>query len=347
MTLELISSPSPTPRPVESDSVEDHPVEDGQRTPGLAARVSTALIVGIPLLALVLGVILLWGRGIHLRDVLLAAAFYVLVGHGVTVGFHRLLAHKSFTARRPLKLVLVALGSMAYEGGPIGWVANHRRHHIFADTDVDPHSPQLHGGGVRGQLKGLWHAHVGWLFTARGTSLRRHGADLLADRDIVVLDALFPAWCVLSLALPFGLGWLLGGTLSAALSALFWAGLVRVCLLHHATWSVNSLCHMFGRRPFATNDRSTNVAALAIISMGESWHNGHHAFPRSARHGLLRGQWDSSAMLIRGLERMALLRDVHWPTPEAVRRRTLATGGQRPANVSDGEPRAKVVREGR
>ena len=205
----------------------------------------------------------------------------------MTIGFHRLLAHKSFTARRPLKLVLVAFGSMAYEGGPIGWVANHRRHHVFADTAADPHSPQHHGGGVQGQLKGLWHAHVGWLFTARHTSRHATPPTCSADRDIVVMDAPLPVWCVVSLALPFGLGWLLGGTLGAAFSALFWAGLVRVCVLHHATWSVNSLCHMFGRRPFATKDRSSNVAALAIISMGESWHNGHHAFPRSARHGLL------------------------------------------------------------
>ena len=165
-------------------------------------------------------------------------------------------------------------------------------------------------------MKGLWHAHVGWLFTARSTSRQRHAADLLADRDIVVIDALFPLWCVVSLALPFGLGWLLGGHVRRLpMSALLWAGLVRVCVLHHATWSVNSVCHMFGRRPFATKDRSSNVAALAVLSMGESWHNGHHAFPRSVRHGLLRRQWDSSALLIRAFERMTLAHDLHRPTP--------------------------------
>ena len=148
-----------------------------------------------------------------------------------------------------------------------------------------------------------------------------------------MIDRLFPVFCVVSLALPFGLGWLLGGTLAAALSALFWAGLVRVCVLHHVTWSINSLCHMFGRRPFATKDRSSNVAALAIVSMGESWHNGHHAFPRSARHGLLRGQWDSSAVLIRAFERMTLLHNVHWPTPEAVQKRRLANGRRHRENA--------------
>ena len=323
MTLELISPPGPTAPPVE---------EDGG-PPGFVGRAVTAVFVGVPFLALMFGVIRFWGRGIHLRDVLLAAVFYLLIGHGISIGFHRLLAHGSFTARRPVKLLLVGLGSMAYEGGPIGWVANHRQHHVFADTTADPHSPQHHGEGGRGQLKGLWHAHLGWLFTAQATPSQRRAADLLADRDIVVIDRLFPVFCVVSLALPFGLGWLLGGTLAAALSALFWAGLVRVCVLHHVTWSINSLCHMFGRRPFATKDRSSNVAALAIVSMGESWHNGHHAFPRSARHGLLRGQWDSSAVLIRAFERMTLLHNVHWPTPEAVQKRRLANGRRHRENA--------------
>jgi stearoyl-CoA desaturase (Delta-9 desaturase) len=315
MTLELISSPSPTP----------HPVEEHNPPPGLVARVVTALIVGIPFLALVFGVIDVGGRGIHLPDVLLAVVFCILIGHGMTIGFHRLLAHKSFTARRAIKLIHVAFGS-AYTGGPIGWVANHRRHHVFADTASDPHSPQRHGGGVQGPVKRLWPAHLGWLSAARRASCRRHGADQLADRDIVVMDRLFPVWCVVSLALPFGLGCLLGGTLGAAFRGLIWAGLVRICVLHRATWSVNSPCNKFGRRLFATKNRSTNVAALAI-SVGESGHNGHYTVPRSARHGLLRGQWDSSAMLIR-LERMALLHDVHWPDAP-VRNRTLTIGGQR------------------
>ncbi len=313
MSLDQISSASSTPPPVEED--EGRP--DGK------ARTITLLIVGIPFVALVLGVIRFWGDGLELRDVLLAVVLYGLVGHGVTIGFHRLLAHKAFKACRPLKFALVALGSMAFEGGPISWVANHRQHHVFADSAADPHSPQHHGGGPGGQLKGLWHAHVGWMFTARGASLRRHAADLLADRDIVVVNATFPMWCVLSLALPFGVGWLLGGSVGAAISALLWAGLVRVFVLHHATWSVNSLCHMFGRRPFASKDRSSNIGALAIVTMGESWHNGHHAFPRSARHGLLRGQWDTSARLIAVFERLSWATDVHSPTPEAIRRRLV------------------------
>jgi stearoyl-CoA desaturase (delta-9 desaturase) len=301
------------------------PLDEDERPPGAGARVVTALIVALPFVALVLGVIRFRGHGVELRDLVLMVVLYMLVGHGVTIGYHRMLAHKSFTARRPLKVALLSLGSMAYEGGPIGWVASHRRHHVFADTPDDPHSPQHRGGGLGGQLKGLWHAHVGWLFTARGVPASRHAADLLADRDIVVINALFPMWCVVSLAIPFGLGWLLGGTVGAALSALLWAGLVRVFLLHHATWSVNSICHMFGRRPFASKDRSTNVSVLAVVSMGESWHNGHHAFPRSARHGLLPRQFDSSALLISAFEKIGWVHDVHVPTAEAIDRHRITT----------------------
>jgi stearoyl-CoA desaturase (delta-9 desaturase) len=286
-----------------------------------AERLVTLLIVGTPFAALVFGLVWFWGRGVHTRDVLLAIALFFVIGHGITIGFHRMLAHRSFVACRPLKLALLCVGSMAFQGGPIGWVADHRRHHVFSDQEQDPHSPHRYGPGAGGQLRGLWHAHVGWLFTHDRTSWPRHAADLVADRDVVTVNALFPLWCVASLALPFGLGWLLGGGIGAALTALLWAGGVRIFLLHHVTWSVNSLCHTFGRRPFTTNDRSTNLAAAAILTMGESWHNGHHAFPRSARHGLLPGQRDSSALLIRALERAGWARDVHWPKPEAVQRR--------------------------
>jgi stearoyl-CoA desaturase (delta-9 desaturase) len=278
-----------------------------------------------PLAALVFGVVWFWGRGVHLGDVILAVTLFFVTGHGVTIGYHRLLAHKSFVASRPLKLVLAAAGSMAFQGGPIGWVANHRRHHIFADREQDPHSPHRFGRGVGGQLRGLWHAHVGWLFNHQPADSARHAADLLADRDVVVMNTLFPMWCVASLAVPFGLGWAFGGSLGAALTTLLWAGGVRVFALQHVTWSINSLGHMFGRRPFETTDRSTNVAAMALLSMGESWHNGHHAFPRSARHGLLAGQLDTSALLIRWFERAGWAHDVHWPNQQAIRARASRT----------------------
>ena len=276
-------------------------------------KLVTGVIIVMPLLALALAVTYSWGNGVGLRDIILATALYVLVGHGVTVGFHRLFAHRSFIANRPLKIGLAVLGSMAFQGGPIGWVADHRRHHVFSDAEGDPHSPHgHHGAGVIGQLRGLWHAHVGWLFSHSPTSWQRHAADMLKDRDLVVVNQLFPVWCLVSLAVPFGIGWLFGG-IAGGLTALLWAGGVRVFVLHHVTWSINSLCHTWGRRPFATTDHSTNISLLAVITFGESWHNGHHAFPRSARHGVLRHQYDSSATVIHAFERIGWVTDVHWP----------------------------------
>jgi stearoyl-CoA desaturase (delta-9 desaturase) len=282
-----------------------------------AEPVITAAVVAAPLAALAYAVVRWWGDGIGVRDVIIALVFYGAVGHGISIGFHRLLTHRSFTTSRPVKVALAVLGSMAFEGGPIGWVADHRRHHAFSDRTGDPHSPHGHGGGVAGRLRGLWHAHVGWLFIHSPTSWRRYANDLLKDRDLVVITRLFPLWCLLSLAMPFGVGWAFGG-LGDALTALLWAGGVRIAVLHHVTWSVNSLCHTIGRRPFLTKDRSRNLAALSILSFGESWHNGHHAYPHSARHGILPHQVDSSASLIRLLERAGWVRNVRWaPSPGA------------------------------
>jgi stearoyl-CoA desaturase (Delta-9 desaturase) len=277
---------------------------------GLAQAVTAAIIVA-PMVAFGYAVVRWWGHGVGIRDLVLIGLFYIVVGHGVTVGFHRLLTHRSFSASRPLKIALGILGSMAFQGGPIGWVADHRRHHAMSDRDGDPHSPHGYGPTWAGQLRGLWHAHMGWLLHHAPTSARRYAGDMLRDRDLVVVDALFPVWCLASLALPFGVGWVFGGV-AGGLTALLWAGGVRIFLLHHVTWSINSICHTIGRRPFATNDRSTNVGALALVSLGESWHNGHHAFPRSARHGVLRHQVDSSALLIALFERIGWAKDVHW-----------------------------------
>ncbi len=276
-------------------------------------RAITLVVVVAPLVALCYAAVRWWGHGIDWRDLLLAAGLYAIVGHGVTVGFHRLFTHRSFTVGRPLKIALGVIGSMAFQGGPIGWVADHRRHHALADQPGDPHSPYGHGTGVRGQLKGFWHAHVGWLLNHTPTSWRRYAGDLLKDRDLVIVNRLFPLWCLTSLAIPFGIGWLCGG-IAGGLTALLWAGGVRICLLHHMTWSINSICHMFGRRPFLTKDRSANVGVLAVLSFGESWHNGHHAFPRSARHGVMRRQFDSSAMIISLFERIGWAHNVHWAT---------------------------------
>src|SRR5439155_26955279 len=294
-----------------------------RRTPVAERAVTAALVIG-PALALVVALPVLWGHAVHLRDIVIAVVLYVVTGHGVTVGFHRLFSHHSFKANRALKVVLAAAGSMAVEGSVVSWVANHRRHHVFSDNDGDPHSPHRYGTGPLALVRGLVHAHVGWLFASEATSTTRFAPELLADRDLVIVSRLFPMLAVTSLAIPFGVGWLLSGTIGGGLTALLWGGLVRMALLHHVTWSVNSVCHVFGRRPFATKDRSTNFAALAVLSFGESWHNMHHAHPASARHGALRGQVDSSARVIRLFERLGWATRVRWPSAERLSARAAA-----------------------
>jgi stearoyl-CoA desaturase (delta-9 desaturase) len=280
----------------------------------LLGRIVTALLVVGPVIALAIAIPLLWGHAVHLRDVILAVAFYLVSGFGVTVGYHRLFTHRSFRASRWLRIVLASAGSLAVEGSLAGWVANHRRHHVFSDKPGDPHSPQLHGAGVGGQLRGFAHAHVGWLFKGDVASAVRYAPELLEDADTRIISRLFPFFAIFSLAAPFFLGWTLSGAIGGALTALLWAGLARMVLLHHVTWSVNSICHMFGRQPATQKDHSTNFAPLGIISFGEAWHNFHHAHPASARHGALRHQIDPSAALIRLFERAGWASHVRWPT---------------------------------
>ncbi|HEY7175721.1 MAG TPA: acyl-CoA desaturase [Micromonosporaceae bacterium] len=286
----------------------------------VSQRAFTALLVVGPVAAVAATAPLLWGRLLSLRDVVLAVGFYLVTGHGITVGYHRLFTHRSFKANRPLKIALAVAGSMAVEGSLIGWVANHRRHHVFSDRRGDPHSPHRYGAGTLGLVRGFAYAHVGWLFAPNGTSADRYAADLRRDGDIAAINRLFPAFAVASFVLPFVAGWLLSRSLLGAFTALIWAGVVRIALLHHATWSINSVCHMFGDRPQAVADRSTNFAPLAVLSMGESWHNFHHAHPASARHGAGPGELDSSAALIRIFERFGWATKVRWPqrdTPPA------------------------------
>jgi stearoyl-CoA desaturase (Delta-9 desaturase) len=285
-------------------------------SPSLGPRIITAALVVGPLAAVSAVVPSLWGRAVHLRDLVLALVLYAVTGHGVTVGFHRMFTHGSFRPNRPLKIALAVAGSMAVEGSLVAWVANHRRHHMFSDRQGDPHSPHLHGSGLGGQLRGLAHAHIGWLFRSDPTPAERYAPDLLRDRDVRVISALFPLLAVVSLALPFFIGWGLSGSPVGGVTTLVWAGLVRMAVLHHVTWSVNSICHMFGRKPFAAKDQSRNFAPLAVLSMGESWHNLHHAYPSSARHGVGRGQIDSSAALIRLFEHAGWASKVRWPATE-------------------------------
>ena len=281
------------------------------------------VIVIVPFLALGGAIAVAWGWGISWLDVGLALAFYLLSGLGVTVGFHRYFTHGGFKAKRWLRVLLAVAGSLAIEGGVIRWVADHRRHHAFSDKEGDPHSPWRYGNTVPALLKGLWFAHVGWLFDVEHTNQQRFTPDLLADPDIVRVERWFNRLIVVSLLAPAVLGGLITWSWTGALSAFFWASLVRIGLLHHVTWSINSICHAIGERPFAARDKSANFWPLAILSFGESWHNSHHADPSMARHGVLRGQIDISARVIAVLERLGWVWDVKWPTPERIAARRV------------------------
>ena len=279
-----------------------------------------------PFLALALAVTLAAVAGVAPTwlDAGLAVLFYVIAGHGVTVGFHRYFTHRAFTAKRPLRIALAVAGSMAVEGSVTSWVADHRRHHAHSDGPGDPHSPWRFGPGSWNLTKGLWWAHMGWLFSDEETNRERFAPDLLADRGVTRVNALFPLWIVISILAPALLGGLITWSWSGALTAVLWAGLVRMFVLHHVTWSTNSVCHVVGSRPFESRDRATNVWPLAVLSMGESWHNLHHADPTCARHGVDRGQVDSSARLIRWMERLGWVTGVRWPDAARLSQRRVS-----------------------
>src|SRR6195256_45045 len=273
----------------------------------------------VPFVAFLGALVLLWNRAVGPLDLGILAFMYLISGIGVTVGFHRLLTHRAFETHRRLKYAFAVLGEMAVQGPVITWVADHRKHHAHTDEEGDPHSPHVgHGSGLRGLL----HAHVGWLMNSMGRAeRRRYAPELMEDPGMRRINRSFELIVLAGLVIPFALGFLIGGTLTAALTALLWGGLVRIFLLHHVTWSINSICHFFGRRRFATDDHSTNVFWLALPSLGESWHHNHHAFPRSAQHGLRRWELDPSAAVITLLERLGLAWNVVRITPERQRQR--------------------------
>src|SRR3954465_12504986 len=272
-------------------------------------RIITGLVTLIPFVALGLAAWQVWGKALHWSDIFLFLGMYFFTGLGITVGFHRHLTHRSFKAKTWLHGLLAILGSAAIEGPVISWVADHRKHHAFSDEVGDPHSPHVGHGERFHALRGLLHAHLGWLFihTDRGAK-ERFAPDLLKDPLIRFIDRTFVVWAVAGLALPFGIGFLLGGTVKAGLTGLLWGGALRMLVTHHVTYSINSLCHFFGRQRFATNDESRNLAWLAPFSFGEAWHNNHHAFPTSAAHGLRRLEraLDPSAAVIWSLEKAGL-----------------------------------------
>ncbi len=286
-----------------------------------AERVVRVVVFGLPPAALVAAGWMAWGGALNWHDLVVLGLTYALTGLGITVGFHRLFTHRSFKTSRAMRAVLAVLGSMAVEGPVIEWVSTHRKHHSYSDQPGDPHSPHLDElPGWRGALRGLGHAHVGWMFRGKDmANPARYARDLVADRDLRFISRTFPLWVAVGLAVPFGLGLALTGSWVGGLTGLLWGGAVRIFLLHHVTFSINSLCHYFGRRPFSTDDESRNLAWLAPLSFGEAWHNNHHAFPTSAAHGLRRWQVDPGAWLISSLERCHLAWDVVRITPERQR----------------------------
>jgi len=276
-------------------------------------RFLTGLVTVVPFIALAVVAWQLWNDLLHPSDVVVFGLMYIPLALGITVGFHRHLTHRSFKARPWVRSTLAILGSAAIEGPVISWVADHRKHHAFSDRDGDPHSPHAHDG----LLRGLFHAHLGWLFIhTERANRRRYAPDLLDDPAIAFIDRTFGLWVLAGLAVPFGLGWLIGGSLDTALTGLLWGGAVRMLVLHHVTYSINSLCHVFGRRRFAVDDQSRNLAWLSVLSFGESWHHNHHAFPTSAHHGLRRRELDLSSLVIRGLRRLGLAWDVVEISPQ-------------------------------
>jgi stearoyl-CoA desaturase (Delta-9 desaturase) len=286
----------------------------------------TGIVTVAPVVLLIVAMWQAWNEDLHWYDLVVFGLTYVPIGLGVTIGFHRHLTHRSFNTSPLLRGVLAALGSAAIEGPVISWVADHRKHHAFSDLPGDPHSPHVdHGHGWRGALRGLAHAHVGWLFLhGQRAATERYAGDLLADPVIRFVNTTSLLWVLLGLAVPFGLGVGIGGSIAAGLTGLLWGGAVRVFVLHHVTYSINSLCHYYGRQQFKTGDHSRNLAWLSLASLGEAWHNNHHAFPTSAFHGLHRYELDPSALVITLLERTGLIWDVVRITPERQATRALA-----------------------
>jgi stearoyl-CoA desaturase (delta-9 desaturase) len=273
--------------------------------------------VGLPFVGLLVAIVLLWDKAVGWTSLALLVGMYVVSIMGVTLGFHRLLTHRSFATYKSVQYVLAILGSMAVQGPVMNWVADHRKHHAHTDQEGDPHTPHGHGSGFKGAVVGLWYAHMGWLFERSGTSEHeRYARDVYEDRGMQFIHRTFALWVALGIAIPAALGLALTGSWRGAFEAALWAGAVRIFLGHHVTWSINSVCHFFGTRRFEVDDHSTNVFWLSVLSMGESWHHNHHTFPRSAFHGLKSWEIDPTGLVIRAMRRFKLAWNVVEITPE-------------------------------
>jgi len=298
-----------SPRPTAAAAPELRPVPRSEQIAVLAT-------ILLPLAGIAGAAAMLWGTGFRWSDLALLVVFYLFTGLGITIGFHRLFTHRSFEAPAAVRFVLAVAGSMATQGALMQWVGTHRRHHQHSDEEEDPHSPHGHGRGVWNTFKGFWHAHTGWLLASEQAEMQRYARDLEQDPVARFVHRSFGLWVLAGLVIPGLLGGLLTLSWTGALTGFLWGGLIRVFLVHHATWSVNSACHLWGRKTYRSHDESRNNTLVGILAMGEGWHNNHHAFPRSARHGLAWWQFDLSWLVIRGLELVGLARRVNLPDPD-------------------------------
>ena len=326
-TTQPQSVPSPVVKPINPKTIaprarvrkKDLPLEDQVHTTTLSTRVANILGVILPFAGLATAIFLLWGIAFNWVHLGIMAGMYIVSGLGITVGYHRFFTHKSFSTSRPVAFLLGVFGSMAMQGSIIEWAAVHRSHHQHSDDEGDPHSPHASRGtwaGVLGVVRGFWHAHAGWLFKRKAAGMGRYVRDLDKDKMIKTVSVLFPLWVLIGLLLPAALGGLLTMTWSGVLLGFLWGGLVRIFLVHHVTWSVNSVCHIWGSRPFNSHDHSRNNPILGVLAMGEGWHNNHHAFPTSARHGLAWWQFDLSFEIIRFMGLIGLARNIRVPALE-------------------------------
>jgi stearoyl-CoA desaturase (delta-9 desaturase) len=290
-------------------------------------KVANLVSIAVPFLAMIAAIVVFWNQFVSLSDLLILLVMYVLTALGVTVGFHRLLTHRAFQTYKPVEYAFAVLGSLSVQGPVNTWVADHRKHHAHTDREGDPHSPHVgHGDGVKGVLAGLWHAHIGWSMSDHGLAdEKKYAKELSEDPGMRWISKYFLVFLVISLVIPAAAGYLVSGTLAGAATGLLWGGLVRIFLVHHVTWSINSVCHFMGTRRFDTDDESTNVFWLALPSFGEAWHHNHHAFPRSADNGLRRRELDPSAWVITGLEKLGLAWNVVRITPERQQQRLAST----------------------
>ncbi|MEX2217209.1 MAG: acyl-CoA desaturase [Phycisphaerales bacterium] len=309
----------------------------------LKIQVVTLCAVVIPFVGFLAAVVLLWGVALDWVHLALLGGMYAVTAVGITVGYHRLFTHRSFQAVAPVRVALAVMGSMAVEGPVLQWAAMHRKHHQHSDTEEDPHSPHVHGDGVVGTLRGFWHAHVGWLFKGGDGGLGKYVPDLHSDRALRAVSRLFPLWVLLGLLIPAVLGGLLTLSWTGALLGFLWGGLARIFIVHHLTWSINSVCHIWGTRPFRSHDESRNNAIMGVLGLGEGWHNNHHAFPASARHGLRWWEIDASYWIIRLLVLCRLASEVRVPSPERIAAqraggRMWARAGREPGGLQQGRP---------